>query len=47
LALETLGRTGKGDEKAEDLLARLKVEYDQAQAALDAFIAAKDGKGAS
>jgi HPt (histidine-containing phosphotransfer) domain-containing protein len=45
LALETLGRTGKGDEKAEDLLARLNVEYAQAQAALDAFIASKGGKG--
>ncbi len=43
LALETLGRTGKGDEKPEALLERLQVEYDQAEAALKAFIVAKGG----
>ncbi len=43
LALETLGRTGKGDEKAEVLLERLRTEYDQAQAALKAFIVSKGG----
>jgi HPt (histidine-containing phosphotransfer) domain-containing protein len=41
LALETLGRTGKSDEKAEVLLERLKVEYERAHAGLQAFIASK------
>jgi two-component system, sensor histidine kinase and response regulator len=44
LAMETLGRTGKGDEKAEVLLERLKVEYERAQAALKAFIISKGGQ---
>lgn len=43
LALETLGRTGKGDEKPEVLMERLQVEYDQAQAALKGFIISKGG----
>lgn len=43
LALETLGRTGKGEEKPEVLLERLRVEYGQAEAALKAFIIAKGG----
>jgi len=43
LALETLGRTGKGDERAEVLLERLKVEYGHARDALQAFITAKGG----
>ena len=43
LALETLGRTGKGTETAEALLERLKVEYAFAQEALRAFIVAKGG----
>ena len=38
LALETLGRTGKGDEKPEALLPRLHAEYAQAREALRAFI---------
>jgi HPt (histidine-containing phosphotransfer) domain-containing protein len=44
LAMETLGRTGKGDEKAGVLLARLKVEYQRAEAALQAFIASRGGQ---
>jgi HPt (histidine-containing phosphotransfer) domain-containing protein len=44
LALETLGRTGKGIEPAEVLLERLKVEYASARDALQAFIIAKGGK---
>ncbi len=44
LALETLGRTGKGDQSAEVLVERLKVEYARAQAALQAFVCAKGGK---
>ena len=43
LALETLGRTGKGNETAEVLLARLKVEYNHAETALKAFIVSKGG----
>jgi HPt (histidine-containing phosphotransfer) domain-containing protein len=43
LALETLGRTSKGDERAEVLLERLKVEYGHARDALQAFIASKGG----
>jgi HPt (histidine-containing phosphotransfer) domain-containing protein len=43
LALETLGRTGKGDESAEILLERLKVEYVHARDALQAFIVSKGG----
>lgn len=43
LALETLGRTGKGDEKPEVLLEKLRIEYAQAEAALKAFITAKGG----
>ena len=38
LALETLGRTGKGDEKPEALLPLLHAEYTQAREALRAFI---------
>jgi two-component system aerobic respiration control sensor histidine kinase ArcB len=45
LAMETLGRTGKGSESAESLLARLKTEYTRAQEALQAFIVAESGKG--
>jgi HPt (histidine-containing phosphotransfer) domain-containing protein len=44
LALETLGRTGKGDETAESLLDRMKVEYDSARDALQAFIVSKGGR---
>jgi HPt (histidine-containing phosphotransfer) domain-containing protein len=44
LALETLGRTGKGDETAEILLDRMKVEYDSARDALQAFIVSKGGR---
>ncbi len=44
LALETLGRTGKGAEPADILLARMKVEYERAQGALQAFIIAKGGR---
>jgi HPt (histidine-containing phosphotransfer) domain-containing protein len=43
LALETLGRTGKGSESPTDLLARLRVEYAQAEAGLRAFIISKGG----
>lgn len=43
LAMETLGRTGKGTETAEVLLERLKVEYEQAKDALQAFIVSKGG----
>jgi HPt (histidine-containing phosphotransfer) domain-containing protein len=43
LALETQGRTGKGDEPPAELLARLRVEYQRAEAALRAFIIAKGG----
>ena len=43
LALETLGRVGKGDEPAEALLERLRVEYESAREALQAFIVAKGG----
>jgi HPt (histidine-containing phosphotransfer) domain-containing protein len=42
LAMETLGRTGKGDESAEVLLGRLRAEYDQAEKALLAFIASRE-----
>ena len=38
LALETLGRTGKGDEQPEALLPRLHAEYANAREALLAFI---------
>jgi HPt (histidine-containing phosphotransfer) domain-containing protein len=44
LALETLGRTGKGSETAEALLERLKVEYVAARDALQDFIVAQGGK---
>jgi two-component system, sensor histidine kinase and response regulator len=44
LALETLGRTGKGSEPAETLLERLKVEYDSARDALQSFVVSKGGK---
>ena len=44
LALETLGRTGKGTEPAAALLERLKVEYTTARDALQAFINTKGGK---
>lgn len=44
LALETLGRAGKGSESADVLLPRLRVEYDSAKAALKDFIESKGGK---
>jgi HPt (histidine-containing phosphotransfer) domain-containing protein len=44
LALETLGRTGKGSETAGALLERLKVEYVAARDALQAFVQTKGGK---
>lgn len=44
LAMETLGRTGKSQEPAETLLVRLKVEFEHAQKALDAYIASKGGR---
>lgn len=44
LALETLGRTGTGTEPADILLARMKVEYERAHGALQAFIIAKGGR---
>lgn len=44
LAMETLGRTGKGDETSEALLKRLRVEYEHAREALHAFIVSKGGR---
>ena len=44
LALETLGRTGKGVETAETLLARMKVEYERAEGALQAYLVSKGGR---
>ena len=45
LALEVLGRTGKGSESPEALLACLRVEYGRALEALESFIASVSARG--
>ena len=44
LAMETLGRTGKGSESAEVLLVRLKDEFQRAMDALYSFIRSQGGE---